>query len=300
MPPLKIIADEAIPFLKGVLEPYARIEYRPGRDFSSTDIRDADVLLIRTRTRCNQQLLKGSPVRMIVTATIGFDHIDLDYCQQQGIEVVTAAGCNARGVLQYIGATLAHLSRLQGWTPKDKTLGIIGVGHVGSLIDEYARAWGFRVITCDPPRQLREHGDFLPLEEVARQADILTFHTPLDETTRHMVGTSLLRQVKSGTLIINASRGEVVDEEALLASGLPYVLDVWEHEPDLNPHPARSGTARHTTHSRLLHARQSQRDGHERTGHKPTIRLADKQLVSPAHHPIAASRDRLAATLRHD
>lgn len=235
MPPLKIIADEAIPFLKGVLEPYARIEYRPGRDFSSTDIRDADVLLIRTRTRCNQQLLKGSPVRMIVTATIGFDHIDLDYCQQQGIEVVTAAGCNARGVLQYIGATLAHLSRLQGWTPKDKTLGIIGVGHVGSLIDEYARAWGFRVITCDPPRQLREHGDFLPLEEVARQADILTFHTPLDETTRHMVGTSLLRQVKSGTLIINASRGEVVDEEALLASGLPYVLDVWEHEPDLNP-----------------------------------------------------------------
>lgn len=234
MSSLRILADDAIPFLKEVLEPYAQIDYLPGREFTPAAVRNADVLLIRTRTRCNAELLNGSSVRMIVTATIGFDHIDLDYCQQHGIEVVTAAGCNARGVLQYIGATLVYLSHLQGWTPKDKTLGIIGVGHVGSLIDEYARIWGFRVVACDPPRQMREHGDFLPLEEVARQADILTFHTPLDATTHHMVDTALLDQVKRDALIINASRGEVIDEMALLASGLEYVLDVWEHEPVLN------------------------------------------------------------------
>lgn len=234
MSSVKIVADEAIPFLKGVLEPYARIEYCPGREFTPELIRDADVLLIRTRTRCNEALLAGSRVRLIVTATIGFDHIDRNYCLRNGIEVVTAAGCNARGVLQYIGAVLVHLSRREGWDPASKTLGIVGVGHVGSLVEQYARRWGFRVLACDPPRQQREHGDFLPLEELARQADLLTFHTPLDQTTRHMVNTDLLRLVRPDAKIINSSRGEVIDERALLASGLSYVLDVWEHEPDLN------------------------------------------------------------------
>ena len=233
---MKIVADNAIPFLKGVLEPYARVEYLPGKTIATADVRDADALIVRTRTRCDAALLEGSSVKLIATATIGFDHIDTEYCRRHGIEVATAAGCNARGVLQYVAAALVRLSRVQAWEPADKTLGIVGVGHVGSLVEAYARTWGFRVVACDPPREAREHGGFLPLEEVACQADILTFHTPLDASTRHMAGSRLFGRMKSGAVLINSSRGEVVDGEALLRSGLGWALDVWEHEP--NPDPA--------------------------------------------------------------
>ena len=114
-------------------------------------------------------------------------------------------------------------------------MGIIGVGHVGSLIKSYAEAWGFRVLCCDPPREEREHCGFLPLDAVAREADLLTLHTPLDDSTRHMACERLFRKMKPGAVIINSSRGEVVDGEALLRSPLQWVLDVWEHEPALNP-----------------------------------------------------------------
>lgn len=232
---MKIVADNAIPFLEGVLEPYARMEYLPGKAIAAADVRDADALIVRTRTRCDATLLAGSSVKLIATATIGFDHIDTEYCHRHGIQVATAAGCNARGVLQYIAAALVHLSRTQCWSPAEKTLGIVGVGHVGSLVEAYAREWGFRVIACDPPREAREHRGFLPLEEVARQADILTFHTPLDDTTHHMASESLFRLMKPGSTLINTSRGEVVDGKSLLESELQYILDVWEHEPDLDP-----------------------------------------------------------------
>ena len=198
---MKIVADNAIPFLKGVLEPYARVEYLPGKTIATADVRDADALIVRTRTRCDAALLEGSSVKLIATATIGFDHIDTEYCRRHGIEVATAAGCNARGVLQYVAAALVRLSRVQAWEPADKTLGIVGVGHVGSLVE----------------------------------ADILTFHTPLDDTTRHMAGAKLFERMKPGSILINTSRGEVVDGQALRESGLQYVLDVWEHEPDLDP-----------------------------------------------------------------
>ncbi|WP_300256184.1 4-phosphoerythronate dehydrogenase [uncultured Alistipes sp.] len=232
---MKIVADNAIPFLDGVLEPFAEVCRRPGREISAEDVRDADALVIRTRTRCDETLLAGSRVRMIATATIGFDHIDLAWCRRNGIEVATAAGCNARGVLQWVAAVLALLARRQGWTPGQRTLGVVGVGHVGSLVKNYAEAWGFRVLCCDPPREERERCGFLPLEEVARQADILTFHTPLDDSTRHMAGEWLFRMMKPGAVLLNSSRGEVVDGEALLRSELEWALDVWEHEPELNP-----------------------------------------------------------------
>ena len=232
---MKIVADNAIPFLDGVLEPFAEVCRRPGREICAEDVRDADALVIRTRTRCDAALLAGSRVRMIATATIGFDHIDLAWCRQNGIEVATAAGCNARGVLQWVAAVLALLARRQGWTPGQRTLGVVGVGHVGSLVKSYAEAWGFRVLCCDPPREERERCGFLPLEEVARQADILTFHTPLDDSTRHMAGEWLFRMMKPGAVLLNSSRGEVVDGEALLRSELEWALDVWEHEPELNP-----------------------------------------------------------------
>lgn len=230
-----IIADDAIPFLKGVLEPWADVRYLPGASIRAEDVQDAEALIIRTRTRCDARLLGTSRVRFIATATIGFDHIDLPWCSTRGIRVATAAGCNARGVLQWVAAVLVGLSRMQGWHPSEKTLGIVGVGHVGSLVQEYAAAWGFRVLCCDPPREALEHGGFLPLEEVARRADLLTFHVPLDDATRHMANAALFRIMKPGAILINSSRGEVVDSKALLTSGLDCVLDVWEHEPHPDP-----------------------------------------------------------------
>ena len=145
-PTMKIIADSAIPFLRGVLEPYAEVEYLPGSRIDDAAVRTADALAVRTRTRCDAALLAGSRVRLIATATIGFDHIDTAWCRAQGIGVATAAGCNARGVLQWVAAVLAHLSARDGWHPAERTLGVVGVGHVGSLVAHYAAAWGFRVV----------------------------------------------------------------------------------------------------------------------------------------------------------
>lgn len=232
---MKIIADCAIPFLREVLEPWAEVHYLPGTAITAADVHDADALVIRTRTRCNEQLLAGSAVRLIATATIGSDHIDAEWCTAHGIHTATAAGCNARGVLQWVAAALAHLAQEQGWRPVERTLGIVGVGHVGSLVKEYAEGWGFRVICCDPPREEREHCGFLPLEQVVCDADLLTLHTPLDASTRHLVGAELLARMKPGAVLINSSRGEVVDGDALAASGRPCVLDVWEHEPHIAP-----------------------------------------------------------------
>ncbi len=229
-----IVIDSAIPFVRGVLEPWAEVRYRAGREIAREDVRDADALVIRTRTRCDAALLAGSRVRLVVTATIGFDHIDTAWCAAEGIRVETAAGCNARGVLQWVAATLVHLATTDGWSPAERTLGVVGVGHVGRLVAEYGAAWGFRTLCCDPPREEREHLGFRTLEEVAAEADILTFHTPLDASTRHLVNGALLARLKPGAVVVNASRGEVVDGTALMRSGHPYALDVWEHEPHLD------------------------------------------------------------------
>lgn len=231
---MKVVIDNAIPYIQGVLEPYAEVLYRPGASFSAEDVRDADALIIRTRTRCSSELLDSSSVKLIATATIGFDHIDLDYCRDKGIEVVTAAGCNAAGVLQWVSAALAMLSKRDGWQPQQRTLGIVGVGNVGKLVEQYARAWGFNLLRCDPPRKEREGGDFLPLEEVVAASDIITFHTPLDSTTYHLINERIISLMRPNAVIINASRGEVADTTALLNAQQSLMIDVWEREPDID------------------------------------------------------------------
>lgn len=231
---MKVVVDSAIPYLRGVLEPYFEVVYRAGETFAASDVADADALIVRTRTKCNANLLQGSRVRLIATATIGFDHIDMDYCQKQGIRVVTAQGCNAAGVLQWVAAALALLAQKDGWSPAQKTLGIVGVGNVGSLVEKYARRWGFNVLCCDPPRQQREGGDFVGFEELLRRSDIVTLHTPLDKTTFHMMDSVAIAMMSHNGVIINASRGEVADTQALLEASQTLILDVWEREPAID------------------------------------------------------------------
>ena len=229
-----VVIDGAIPFLAEFLAGRAEVIALAGDAITAADVAAADAVVVRTRTRCDERLLAGSRVGLVVTATIGFDHIDCAWCREQGIEVVTAAGCNARGVLQWVAAVLAYAARTEGWHPSNKTLGVVGVGHVGSLVKAYAESWGFRTICCDPPREERERLGFVSVEEVMAEADIVTFHTPLDASTRHLCNAERLALTKPSALILNAARGAVVDNRAVMASGRRYAFDVWEGEPQLD------------------------------------------------------------------
>lgn len=239
---MKITIDKAIPFIAGVFEPFAEVQYLAGERFDAAAVRDSDALIIRTRTKCNAALLDGSRVRFIATATIGYDHIDLDYCRAHGIEVATAAGCNSRGVLQWVASALSLLSERQGWSPDQRRLGIVGVGNIGRLVEEYTRRWGFEVVRCDPPRARLEGGDFHSIDEIAATCDIITFHVPLirdgEDRTVHLAGERFFSQLRPNSVIINASRGEVVDNallrRAIVEGQCAGCLDVWEHEPAID------------------------------------------------------------------
>lgn len=235
---LKIVADKAIPFLEGVFDPYADMTYLPGDKIGPVDVKDADVLMVRTRTKCNADLLEGSKVKFIATATIGTDHIDFPYCDSKGIVVRNAPGCNAGGVMEYVFSALYGLASRKSISLQGDTIGIIGVGHVGSLIERMGRALGFKILKCDPPRAEAEGSfGFCDLEYLLQNSQIVTLHVPLDETTRGMADSEFFSLMQPGAFFINAARGEVVCDDALKAAipklG-PVIIDTWNHEPDID------------------------------------------------------------------
>jgi erythronate-4-phosphate dehydrogenase len=241
---LKIVADDKIPFLKGALEPYANVSYLPGSSITGELIRDADALLIRTRTKCTESLLEGSAIKFIGTATIGFDHIDTEYCNQKKIFWTNAPGCNSSSVQQYVAAALLSISSEMGFNLREKTLGIIGVGNVGSKVEKIARAMGMRVLLNDPPRaRVEGSSGFCSLSMILAESDIITVHVPLNLTgedyTFHLFEEESFSKMKTGAWFINSSRGEVTDTtelKSVLKSGIlaGAVTDVWENEPDID------------------------------------------------------------------
>ena len=221
-----IVIDRHIPFIvEAVRKEWPQVDIFPMKpeEMDAAAVKDADVLLVRTRTQVDASLLEGSHVRMVCTATIGFDHIDTAYCESHGIRWMSCPGCNAQAVCDYIEEVLTEV-RTTG------TIGIVGVGHVGSLVAKMAERKSLKVLLNDPPK-----GIGVSLHEIAAQCDIITFHVPLDETTYHLCNASFLAQCRPDALIINAARGGVVDEKALLASGHPFILDTWEEEPNIDP-----------------------------------------------------------------
>lgn len=239
-----IIADNKIPYLKGVFEPYARIDYLSPEQITPQAVQEADILLIRTRTKCNRQLLEQSRCRYIATATIGYDHIDTAYCREKGIEWRNAPGCNASSVGQYILSSLLAWSKHCRKPLHECTIGIVGVGHVGSIVARYCNLLGMTVLLHDPPREEAEgKADFVALDEICRQADIITFHTPLTRNgkypTFHLADTSFFGTLEKKPLIINTARGEIVETAALKKALLQekiqaVILDCWENEPDID------------------------------------------------------------------
>ncbi len=242
---MKVIVDDKIPYIKDALSTICdNVVYLQGKDFTPEVVRDADALILRTRTRCNRQLLEGSSVKFIATATIGFDHIDTEYCREAGVEWTNAPGCNAASVAQYIESSLRLIERHATRPLSEMTIGVVGVGHVGSRVADVARDLGMKVLLNDPPRAEREGSDvFCSLEQIADECDVITFHTPLIRegvhATFHLADTDFFRGLKRRPYIINSSRGEVVSNEALLQalrSGVirQAVVDVWENEPNIN------------------------------------------------------------------
>ena len=259
----KIIIDDNIPYIQGRLEPVANVEYVDQFGFTPANVRNADAMVIRTRTRCDSSLLSESGVKIIATATIGVDQIDIPWCKNAGIKVVNSPGCNAPAVAQYVWSALLR----KGFNPKKQTLGIVGCGNVGSIVAQWGRLLGARILVSDPPKQeagipvinptnidsnpqtgntiVQEENtgiSYVSLETLMKESDAVTLHTPLTRSgnhpTYHLISDREISAMKPGAILINAARGPVLDTRAILQplrdGKISAVIDTWEGEPDIN------------------------------------------------------------------
>lgn len=238
---MKIVADKNIPFLKGVAEHFGETTYLAGSDFTHEAIRDADALIVRTVTHFDESLLKNTNVKLICSATIGYDHIDTQYCDNHNIAWTNAPGCNSSSVQQYITSSLILISKQKGFDLRGKTIGIVGVGNVGKKVAKACHLLGMKVLLNDPPRKDAEGSDqFMSIETIMDEADIITFHTPLTKDgiykTYHLADKSFFESLSKKPIIINSARGGIVDTQAIkealkhkCISGA--IIDCWEKEP---------------------------------------------------------------------
>ncbi|MFV0538022.1 MAG: 4-phosphoerythronate dehydrogenase PdxB [Dysgonomonas sp.] len=241
---MKIIADKNIPYLRGIAELFGEVTYLDGAAFTNETIKDADTLIVRTVTHFDENILKGTAVKQICSATIGYDHIDTAYCDSHGIAWTNAPGCNSGSVQQYITSVLIAMARKKGFNLKNKTIGVVGVGNVGKKVAKAFEILGMKVLLNDPPRQAEEgSGNFVSLQTIMDEADIITFHTPLTKTgeykTYHLADANFFSTLKKKPIIINSARGGIIDTNAIkvaLSRGdiSGAVIDCWENEPNID------------------------------------------------------------------
>jgi len=238
---MRIVIDDKIPYIRPAIAAMGvEAVYKRGSAITPDDVKNADALVVRTRTRCDERLLAGSCVRFIATATIGYDHIDTDYLKRAGIAWTNCPGCNADAVAQYLRSTLLLLQRDFGVCLPKTTIGIVGCGHVGSKVKAVAEEMGLKVLVNDPPLGA---GGFVDLGRIEREADIVTFHVPIVHTgaypTFHLADENFFHNLRHRPFIINTSRGSVVDNAALKAALLKgqvrqAIIDTWENEPQID------------------------------------------------------------------
>lgn len=239
---MKILADSHIPYIKGVLDNYVDITYTPAEKIDNSAVAEADILLIRTPTKCTPKLLENSRCRLIVTASIGFDHIDREYCKHNNIEWQNSPGCNATSVAQYVLASILLKFKDNPTEIKDKTIGIVGVGHIGKAVMHNLKVLGAKILLNDPPRaEVEGDKEFVSLQQIAEECDIISFHTPLttsgNHPTKHLANHNFFNATKRKPIIINTARGGVVDNNALYNAKLngvisDIIIDCWEGEPN--------------------------------------------------------------------
>lgn len=241
---MKIVADENIPFAMEAFGTLGAVTTLAGRSITSEAVREADMLIVRSVTKVNESLLRGSGVGFVGTCTIGMDHVDLEYLTRNRIAFASAPGSNANSVSEYLTAALLVLGKRHGFKLKSKTVGVVGVGNVGSRVVKKCEALGMRTILNDPPLA-RETGDpkYRPIDEVLEQSDVVTIHVPLtkedEDATYHMVDEAFIKRMKAGAILINTARGKVQGDQAVLNALKnghlkAAVLDVWESEPRVN------------------------------------------------------------------
>ena len=243
---MKIVVDDKIPYIRETICQLAdEVVFLSGAAITAADVKDADVLVVRTRTRCNRQLLERSKVQLVVTATIGYDHLDTQWLDVAGIRWTNCPGCNSGSVAQYVECSLLLLEQQKGLVLRQSTIGIVGCGHVGSKVKAVAERLGMRVLVCDPPQQKANSQEpransYVSLDEIERRCDIITFHVPLTRkgqyATWHLADDDFFHRLSRVPYIINTSRGEVVDNKALLSAMeerrvRDAIIDVWEDEP---------------------------------------------------------------------
>ncbi len=239
---LRLLIDENIPLAKEAFSDFGEAQLARGRAITHSMLRNIDALIVRSVTPVNAALLDNTPVRFVGTATIGTDHIDVEYLRDKNIGFADAAGCNANSVAEYVIAAIVHYACEKTRRLSDLSLGVVGVGHAGSLVVKFAQALGLRVSQNDPPRQRAEKtDDFVSLDEIM-QADIISLHTPLtmsgSDSTFHLFDATHLAQINPGALLVNTARGGVIDpaalKDCLSRQRLTAYLDVWENEPEID------------------------------------------------------------------
>jgi erythronate-4-phosphate dehydrogenase len=240
---MKIIVDENIPQAHEAFSGFGEVVFLAGREITNDILRNADILLIRSITKVNESVLKGTKVKFIATATAGTDHIDKEYLANNGITFADAAGCNSFSVAEYFTGAVSRIFSTKNIPFEGKTLGVVGIGNVGSKVVRFAKTLGFKVLINDPPLE-RKFGsqEFVSMDRIL-ECDVITLHVPLYKSgidkTVHLIDEERLSKIKSGTVLINASRGEVVNNTALknrltANNDLITVFDVWENEPILD------------------------------------------------------------------
>ena len=251
---MKLVVDENIALAEEAFGSFGELLLVNGRGIKNEILLDADILIVRSITNVNKELLSGTKVRFVGTATIGTDHIDTDYLSQEGIEFSDAKGCNANSVAEYVFAALMRIAVEENISFKDKSIGVIGVGNVGSRVVKYAEGFGLEVIKNDPPKERANIGSGYSTLEDTLKADIVSLHVPLNlsgiDKTFHLLNENNFNSLKQEAILINTSRGAVIANDALLnvidKKQFKVVLDVWEGEPQVNTvllEKVKSGTA---------------------------------------------------------
>ncbi|HTR82273.1 MAG TPA: 4-phosphoerythronate dehydrogenase [Bacteroidota bacterium] len=237
---MRVVVDKKNPLVAEAFEQFGEVRALATREITKETVRDADIIVIRSETKVTKDLLEGSCVKFVATATIGTDHVDLEYLRTRGIGFANAPGSNANSVAEYFVAALLSLAQTKGFSLSGKTLGVVGVGNVGSKIVRNGKALGMRVLLNDPPLARATHDpSYLPLDDLM-DADFISLHVPFTKTgpdrTHHLFDKLRLEKMKKGAVLINTARGPVVDgaalKDAIVRGRLgAVVLDVWEGEP---------------------------------------------------------------------